>query len=51
MSLSEEERRVIVKLEYEKACCTIEKVKEYESLGHWDTVANRLVELFTVIAV
>ncbi len=42
MSLSDEERRIVVGLEYEKACNTIDKVTEYQSLGHWDTVANRL---------
>ena len=42
MSLSDEERNIIVGLEYEKACKTIEKVTEYQALGHWDTVANRL---------
>ena len=42
MSLSDEERRIIVGLEYEKACKTIDKVIEYQTLGHWDTVANRL---------
>ncbi len=42
MSLSDEERRIIVGLEYEKACKTIDKAIEYQTLGHWDTVANRL---------
>ena len=42
MSLSDEERRIIVGLEYEKACKTIDKALEYLTLGHWDTVANRL---------
>ena len=42
MSLSDEERRVIVELEFEKARKTIDKVTEYQSLGHWDTIANRL---------
>ena len=42
MSLSVEERKVIVGLEYEKALSTIDKVKEYQMLSHWDTVANRL---------
>ena len=43
MSLSDEERGIIVGLEYEKACKTIDKVKEYQTLGHWDTIANRLL--------
>lgn len=34
MSLSDEERRIIVGLEYEKACKTIDKVIEYQTLGH-----------------
>jgi len=42
MSLNDEERRIIVGLEYEKACKTMEKVAEYQTLGHWDTIANRL---------
>ena len=42
MSLSEEERNIIVGLEYEKALSTIDKVREYQALSHWDTVANRL---------
>jgi len=42
MSLNEDERRIIVGLEYEKACKTMDKVTEYQRLGHWDTVANRL---------
>ena len=42
MSLSDEERRIIVGVEYEKACKTIDKALEYQTLGHWDTVANRL---------
>lgn len=42
MSLNDEERKIIVGLEYEKACKTIERVAEYQSLGHWDTIANRL---------
>lgn len=42
MSLNDEERRIIVGLEYEKACNTLQKVSEYQALGHWDTIANRL---------
>lgn len=42
MSLNDEERRIIVGLEYDKACKTMEKVFEYQTLEHWDTVANRL---------
>ena len=42
MSLSDEERNIIVGLEYEKALSTIDKVREYQALSHWDTVANRL---------
>jgi len=32
MSLNEEERKIIVGLEYEKACKTIEQVAEYQKL-------------------
>lgn len=37
MSLNDEERKIIVGLEYEKACKTIERVAEYQfswTLGH-----------------
>ena len=39
MNLSDEERRIIVGLEYEKACKTIDKVIEYQTLGHWALLA------------
>lgn len=42
MSLNDDERRIIVGLEFEKACKTFEKIAEYQQLGHWDTIANRL---------
>lgn len=42
MSLNDEERRIIVGLEYDKNCKTMEKVFEYQTLEHWDIVANRL---------
>lgn len=42
MSLNEEERKIITGLEYEKACKTLEQLTEYQQLGHWDTIANRL---------
>lgn len=42
MSLNDEERKVLVELEYEKACATFRNVEEYKTLGHWDTIANRL---------
>ncbi len=42
MSLNEEERKIITGLEYEKACKTLEQLAEYQHLGHWDTIANRL---------
>ena len=42
MSLNEEERKIIVGLEYEKSCKTIEQIADYQELGHWDTIANRL---------
>ena len=42
MSLTEEERKIIVSLEYEKARNTFSQVGELRKLGYWDTVANRL---------
>ena len=42
MSLSNEERRIIVGLEYEKALHTIAQIPELEKLGFWDNIANRL---------
>lgn len=42
MSLTDEERRIIVKLEYEKALKTFSQIDDLSRLGYWDTVANRL---------
>ena len=42
MSLTDEERKIIVGLEYEKARKTLGQVGELRKLGYWDTVANRL---------
>ena len=42
MSLNEEERRIIVGLEYEKALSIINQIEGLQSLGYWDNIANRL---------
>jgi uncharacterized protein (UPF0332 family) len=42
MSLNEEERRIIVKLELEKATNTMTQIPELQKLGYWDNIANRL---------
>ena len=45
MSLNDDERRIIVKLEFEKATNTFAQIKELQKLGYWDTIANRLYYL------
>ena len=42
MSLSDDERRIIVALEYEKAKSTFGQIAELRKLGYWDNIANRL---------
>ena len=42
MSLSDEERKIIVSYRLEKATRMIEQVKSILPLRYWDTVANRL---------
>ena len=42
MSLSEEERLVLVRREYEKALLCIEQAEANAQLTYWDVVANRL---------
>ena len=42
MSLNEEERRIIVNLELEKATNTMTQIPELQKLGYWDNIANRL---------
>ena len=42
MSLNEEERRIIVSLELEKATNTMAQIPELQKLGFWDNIANRL---------
>ena len=42
MSLNEEERRILVQLELEKADRTFDQVKVLQREGYWDTMANRL---------
>jgi len=42
MSLNDDERRIVVTLEYEKAINTFSQIQELQKLGYWDTIANRL---------
>lgn len=42
MSLNEEDRRIIVELELEKADKTFMQVDVLRREGYWDTMANRL---------
>lgn len=42
MSLNEEERAIIVGLEYEKALSIMAQIEPLRSLGFWDNIANRL---------
>lgn len=42
MGLSNEERRILVGLELEKAESTFSQIKELQRLEYWDTIANRL---------
>ena len=42
MSLNEEERKIIVCLEIEKAENIVSQINELEKLSYWDNIANRL---------
>ena len=42
MSLNEEERKIIVGLEYEKAQAIMAQIEGLRALGYWDNIANRL---------
>ena len=42
MSLTDEERNILVNLEYEKGKSFLEQAEKIEELGYWDMVANRL---------
>ena len=42
MSLSDEERNIVVSLELEKAENTFSQIEELRKLEYWDTIANRL---------
>ena len=42
MSLTDEERAIVVRLEYEKSLSMLEQVDKILPLGYWDMVANRL---------
>lgn len=42
MSLTDEERKILVDLEYEKAKLLVEQAERIMELGYWDMMANRL---------
>ena len=42
MSLNEEERKIIVGLEIEKAENIVSQINELEKLSYWDNIANRM---------
>ena len=42
MSLTDEERAILVNLEYEKGISFLEQAEKIVELGYWDMVANRL---------
>lgn len=42
MSLTEDERSIIVRREYEKALLFMEQAEGNAKLGYWDVVANRM---------
>ena len=42
MSLTDEERDIIVTLELEKAVNTMAQIPKLQQLGYWDNIANRL---------
>lgn len=42
MSLTDEERTILVNLEYEKGKSFLEQAEKIVELGYWDMVANRL---------
>jgi hypothetical protein len=43
MSLNDEERRIVVSLELEKAANTMAQIPDLQKLGYWDNIANRLL--------
>ena len=46
MSLTDEERAILVKLEYEKGMSFIGQAEKIAELGYWDMVANRYIMQF-----
>lgn len=42
MKLNDEERRIMVNLEYEKALSFLEQAEKVAAMDLWDVVANRL---------
>ena len=42
MKLTDEERQILVNLEYEKAIAFLAQAEGNANIGFWDVVANRL---------
>ena len=42
MSLNDEERKIVIQLEIEKAKSIFNQINELAYLGYWDNIANRL---------
>ena len=42
MSLNDEERRIVVRLQMEKAHANFDQISLLREAGYWDNVANRL---------
>ena len=47
MKLNEEECRIMVNLEYEKAQSFLEQTEKIASMDLWDVVANRLRQAYS----
>ena len=48
MSLNDEERRIVVRLQLEKAHNTFSQIPLLSEAGYWDNVANRLYYSFSM---
>ena len=46
MALTDEERRIIVQLELEKAQSIMAQIENLKMLGYWDNIANRFMLYF-----
>ena len=46
MKLNDEERQIMVNLEYEKALSFLEQAEKIAAMDLWDVVANRLYTVY-----